>query len=594
MPKIIKHLLVFIISILILAGCLPGATRPTQTTALTTATPLTIKTSAAEQATPGLVSEDLPASVEYNLGETTITQSMFTEDSRFRNMPVRLNGIIAAPDAGDGPFPVVVILHGNHRGCPVPEGDTIDRWPCDPDLEQPNYRGYEYLIRRLAAHGIMALSININAEYTIGFGEPIPNERLKQLVDLHLQALAEATGGGLQAFGLDLNGRADLSRLVFIGHSQGGEGAYWLVQDHALDSPDALVNIGYGPVVGVLMVAPSGNLGGAKGARIPLAILLPACDNDVFQQEGQLYYEITRLDPDQNPWASSVWLERANHNYFNEILRDEAVTRPGRPDCEPLLTPQAQRDFLSEYTLDFLDRILSQDPGATARLGMDLSSPAPDQLYEQSARIAGLVPDSDRLPLLLPAAASELETSLQGGEVIAEDLTLTYCKEGYFIPSMVPGSEPCKRVNLTIPGNPAMIVAGWTGPEAALRFSLPEELDLSGYSAISLRAALDPLSSLNPPGAEQALTVRLVDVHGATASLSTRAGEPALEYPEGNQEESDTFDGGWFTGRVPLTSIRLPLQEFTGVDLSAIQEIAILFDRTPSGTLFMSDFELVR
>ena len=59
-------------------------------------------------------------------------------------------------------------------------------------------------------------------------------------------------------------------------------------------------------------------------------------------------------------WASSVWLERANHNYFNEHLPDEAVARPGRPDCEPLLEPEAQRDFLSEYTVDFLAKILTR------------------------------------------------------------------------------------------------------------------------------------------------------------------------------------------------------------------------------------------
>ena len=117
---------------------------------------------------------------------------MFAEDSRFRNMPVRLNGIIAVPNGDGAPYPVVVILHGNHPGCPVPEGDTVDRWPCDPaELERPNYRGFEYLVQRLAAQGYVALSININADYTLGFGEPIPVERLGQLVDLHLKALAD-------------------------------------------------------------------------------------------------------------------------------------------------------------------------------------------------------------------------------------------------------------------------------------------------------------------------------------------------------------------------------------------------------------------
>jgi hypothetical protein len=64
-----------------------------------------------------------------------------------------------------------------------------------------------------------------------------------------------------------------------------------------------------------------------------------------------------------------------------------------------------------------------------------------------------------------------------------------------------PGSEPCKRVNLVIPGNPAMIVVSWNQQGGELRFSLPGEIDLSQFTAISLRAAIDPLSTLNDTGA---------------------------------------------------------------------------------------------
>ncbi len=120
----------------------------------------------------------LPAAVEYDLGEATIVQERFPEDSRFRNMPVRLNGVIAAPADG-GPFPVVLILHGTHPGCPEVE-HGVDRWPCDPAVEQPNYRGFAYLVSDLAAQGYVALSININAENTFGFGEAMPGERLPQ------------------------------------------------------------------------------------------------------------------------------------------------------------------------------------------------------------------------------------------------------------------------------------------------------------------------------------------------------------------------------------------------------------------------------
>ena len=589
--------LIFIVLILALAGCssapiprTPPATKPgIELTSSKTSEPLDTQLPLETNQT-----SSQPVVVEYNLGDTTITQSMFPEDSRFRNMPVRLNGIIAVPSGNDAPYPVVVILHGNHPGCPVPEGDTVDRWPCDPEVERPNYRGFDYLVRRLAAQGYVALSININAEKTFGFGEPVPIERLGQLVDLHLKALAEATSGGPNKFGVELEGRADMSRLAFIGHSQGGEGAYWLTQKAGLDAPDAFASLGYGPVYGLLMIAPSANWGGARGARLPLAVILPACDNDVINQEGQLFYEISRLDPDKSSWASSVWLERANHNYFNSTLSDEAVTRPGRPDCEPLLQPEAQRDFLSEYAIDFLAQIFNKDLDAMSRLGMDLQAQAPSELYGLPVRVASLAPTYDRLRLLLPASSAELETNLAGGSVTAEGVTTFYCEEGYYTPMVKPGSEPCKRVNLVIPGNPAMLVVSWSESGAALRFSLPEASDLSQFSSLSLRAALDPLSPLNKAGAYQAFTIQLVDKEGNNASVHTRADEPALQFPDGENEENDTFDGGWFTGRVPLTSIRLPLGGFAGVDLAAIHEIKLLFDQTPSGSLFMSDIELIR
>jgi hypothetical protein len=579
-----KKLFLLSTFLIFLFGCVPsavpsdqGAINPTELT----------PTLEIRQATATATPKDLSFAVEYNLGETTIAQSMFPSDNPFHNMPVRLNGVIAAPTGDDGPYPVVIILHGNHPGCPVPEGDMVDRWPCDPEVERRNYAGFDYLVQYLAAEGYVALSININAEYTFGFGEPIPLERLGQLIDLHLGALATAVEGGTNKFGVQLEGRADLSRLAFIGHSQGAEGAFRLIQQAGLELPDAFMNMGYGPAYGLLMLAPAANWAGAEGARLPLAVILPACDMDVFNQDGQLYYEITRLDPHQIAWASSIWLERANHNYFNQSLSDEALSRPGRPDCEPLLEPEVQRAFLRDYTIAFLTNIFTGDPAATESLAMHSQEFVPDELFGLPARIAALVPRPDRLPLLVPTSEAELETNLVG-------VTTFYCEHGYYTPYSKPGSEPCKRVNLVIPGNPAMIVVSWNQQGGEFRFSLPGEIDLSQFTAISLRAAIDPLSTLNDTGASQAFTIKLIDQQGNIATMRTREDEPALRFPNGYEEDNDTFDGGMFTGRVPLTSIRMPLSGFTGINLSEISEIVLLFDQTTSGSLFMSDIEFVR
>jgi hypothetical protein len=586
-----KFTLLLLTILFLLLGCVPAA--PPSDQGVITPTELA-PTLEIEEATATAAPEDLPFAAEYNLGETTITQSMFPENDRFHNMPVRLNGVIAVPAGKDGPYPVVLILHGNHAGCPVPEGDMVDRWPCDPEVEQRNYAGFEYLVQALAAEGYVALSININAENTFGFGEPVPFERLEQLVDLHLSALADAARGETNNFGVDLEGRVDLSKMVFMGHSQGGEGAYWLIHMMGLDKPDAFANVGYGPVLGLIMIAPSANFAGSEVIELPLSVILPSCDMDVFTQGGQMYYEFARLNSQHGAWASSVWLEYANHNFFNQILDDDGFMRKGRPDCEPILDPETQQGFLRDYAVTFLKTIFSDEPGTKEILGMDMQSMAMDEMFGLSTRQAVLAPESDRLPILIPASEMELETSLVGGSVIAKDVFTFYCVEGYYTPFVKPGSEPCKRVNLVIPANPAMIVISWAQQEAQLRFTLPRDFDVSQYAAISLRAALDPMSDLNLGGASQAFTIQLLDNQGNMFGIQTQEDEPALRFPAGYVEEDMVFEDGLFTGRVPLISIRIPLSGFEDVNLAQLSEIVLLFDQTASGSLFVSDIEFVR
>ena len=113
-------------------------------------------------------------------------------------------------------------------------------------------------------------------------------------------------------------------------------------------------------------------------------------------------------------------------------------------------------------------------------------------------------------------------------------------------------------------------------------------------AAISLRAAIEPISALNPTGKGQAFTVLLTDGTGKTAAVHTRPDEPALQFPVGEIETDQVFEGGLFSGRVPLTTIRLPMQDFKGVDMSNIREMALVFDQTPGGSLFMGDLEVLR
>ncbi|MBK8047191.1 MAG: sel1 repeat family protein [Anaerolineales bacterium] len=226
---------------------------------------------------------------------------------------------------------------------------------------------------------------------------------------------------------------------------------------------------------------------------------------------------------------------------------------------------------------------------------MATSALAPAELYELPARTANLAAKSDRIPLFIPASADEFKTNGMGGEVVAEGVTTLFCPSGFYTPAAMPGTEGCRRVNLEVPGQPAVAVISWTEPGGALRFKVPGGAGVfSILSALSMRAAIDPLSPLNPEGQSQAFSIQLTDAAGNRATVVTRPDEPALQYPPGLFEEDSFFEGGLFTGRVPLTSLRALLSQFPGVNLAAITEIAVIFDQTPSGSLFFSDLELVR
>ena len=99
--RCLRGVLIAVAMVLVLAAC---ALPPPAPITAPMATPAAAPT--AEPPTTVAAAGGLPVAVAYNLGEATIVQERFPEETRFRRMPVRLNGIIAAPSEGDGPFPV--------------------------------------------------------------------------------------------------------------------------------------------------------------------------------------------------------------------------------------------------------------------------------------------------------------------------------------------------------------------------------------------------------------------------------------------------------------------------------------------------------
>jgi hypothetical protein len=264
----------------------------------------------------------------------------------------------------------------------------------------------------------------------------------------------------------------------------------------------------------------------------------------------------------------------------------------GRPDCATLLTPEQQQAFLSAYAVDFFNAVFGdaqQEAQSKLALGMTPSEYAPNTLYGLPARVAAFYPAEQRTVLFTPASEAELTTNALGGAVTTRGLTMHFCPEGHYTPVSKPGSEPCRRVNVSIPGQPALAVISWPGP-SAVTFAIPEgKRDLRDAVAISLRVAVNPLSELNAPEADPTLLIRVTDGKGQSVITGIRAEEPALRFPVGEVEADEMF-GPMFTGKAPLTTLRVPRLEL--IDWSDVREVSLVTEG--SGELFLADVEVVR
>ena len=103
---------------------------------------------------------------------------------------------------GDGPFPLVLIVHGNHK------------------MEEFSDPGYAYLGELLASRGFIAASIDqnfLNASWAGDLGEE--NDARGWLLLKHLELWRNWNGQEDSPF----HDRVDLANIALIGHSRGGE-----------------------------------------------------------------------------------------------------------------------------------------------------------------------------------------------------------------------------------------------------------------------------------------------------------------------------------------------------------------------------------
>lgn len=521
--------------------------------------------------TPDLA--DFPLVRAYDLGMASLAQSGTDIDT----MPLALTGAIALPP-GNSPIPWVVVLHGRHAGCHFQPG-TTSQWPCDPE---PRFDlGFAYLAQALAEAGYGVLIPNLNAAFSETYGatadtrNDFADQRSGQIIDAHLTRLAQAHHGDTSGFGMPLTGRVDLTRLAMVGHSMGG-GAAALNTLQRFGSEDRIVS-GLSPSA-LVLISPTRSYPMAQRSDayqlpdVPTAVIAGGCDRDIFDFSSLYYVDMARQQPRTTP-VVGILLAGANHNYFNAAVAEDDYYR--RPNNGPLCNPQRSRDrlsrvaqegFLAQYTQAFL-RTVWAAPEETdlAEVGMAPNRVAPAELFEQSVLTALVSPNAQRYTVF--------EAENAPAAVLTAGLKATFCE----------ALTDCQQPSRPYPHFPTLLTLGWEAATESLQVPL-EGVNVSGFTSLELRLVPDPSWSI--PEGQPVFAVVLRDGQGGAARVEILSTVPALR-----QFEADPTHGNM----APLypSALRIPLGQFSGVDLAALTSVELMFDQVPKGKLHLASIEFV-
>jgi len=309
---------------------------------------------------------------------------------------VPLHGVARIP-RGDGPFPLVLIVHGNHT-------------PTDL-----SYPGYDYLLDLLASHCMIAVSVE----------EDFLNGRVSGEMDArgivllrHLQLWREWN----QTPGNRFFGKVDMNKIGLAGHSRGGEAivaAHRLnVTDHRPSEP--LQNFGFN-IKALYAIAPVDG----QFDRGPITLegadyytMHGSHDGDVFTFGGLKMYN--RAYPVNNTTSNTkgfVFVYGANHGQWNS--RWETCCEQGlAPLPFPLISSADQKQIGKAYVSAFFQMTLQGNTGYKHFLNGDAgfaSLPAAVRIFQyqdpQRTFIDHYQEDNDPATASLSGATNSASTS---------------------------------------------------------------------------------------------------------------------------------------------------------------------------------------
>ena len=490
------------------------------------------------------------------------------EDIAEITYPVTETGDVVA-----GRHPVVVLLHGMHASCARTGPLVTPRpWWCSDSEPRPvpSYRGYRYLADTLASQGRIVVSVSANGINAQDIFTDYGIFARAKLVRHHLAELKAADAGRVPVLDDLLVGHLDLARTVLVGHSRGGDAMVRASQELEREAEAPAT------VVGVVNLAPIASVSAAP-ANTPTVTLLPACDGDVRDLQGQTFVDRGRdLYGDSGFLRSSVWFAGGNHNYLNtEWTPGTSESGTGTDDAEYLyadnaasgscrprhrITPAQERAVGLAYVA--ASARWMQDADARMLPFLDGTGDVPpavlaEGIQTRSASLAG----PDRL-IVVPSPLTSIDDSgldarpCRGSQLsVPDDDRLSHlCGYGRVDPGYDTSWLGPTFFPEPLPDRTAVRLAwfrqgvGWVGLDAPR--------DLRAISRLSARVVVDPAT-------RGTFAMALRDISGATAVVPLR-GLPLQPLSRGSLPARLVPQQAWIDPR-----------DAAGIDLARVTDVGL-------------------
>jgi hypothetical protein len=517
------------------------------------------------------------ALLQFDLGYMTVTEPR----TMVAPFPSRLIGNVHYPRDADGPFPVVLFMHGRHATCgvrplgaetlgPVVCPDNAATYPVD------SYTGYDYIGEQLASHGYVVISVSANNvnDLDAEYGDAGAQSRAQIIVRVLDDFKGFNSSAGPEPIGSRLAGKMDFGRIGLMGHSRGGEGVTRAItynRDRTDGTPHA--------IKAVFALAPT-DFARWPAPDVAFATLLPYCDGDVSNLQGAWMYDDARYLDEKVPSAKiQILAFGSNHNFYNTVWTSNdgarfradghcSAVKENQTGEFSFLGPEDQRRHGLVYMSAFFRAYVGGEDGFIP-LFTGQADPPPSACPEAQPTCRGMIhisyhaPADARLVIEDTSDETTFTKNDRGGATMLDGFSnKTIC---------VPTACPTKPTY----GAASQLVLGWDRPGARAMFTF-DSVDVRDHDVLSLRLGVAGGDPRNPPDESKPFTLRLFDAHGANASVLV-ANATALFEPPGGSAQKTT-----------LNMVAVPLESFA-IDRAAITGIEFVFDAQPKGLVHLTD-----